>query len=233
EGGFTLVELMVVLVVIGILAGIVLFGVGAFRSDARNSACRTDVRTLQTANAAYLARTGTNAHDIAALVSGGYIHSAPESGVTFADGATNPASMDACTGELAFTPDPPSSVPSPATMVISFVDGSTIRHDDISPWTATVTVVVTDQAGTSVPGAVVTGAWDDGASGSGCTTGPSGGCSFDSSHTQSSPSDPVTWHLGTATKDGATLNAASTASVVCKRPSAVDKDRTCDPTVTA
>ena len=37
--GFTLVELLIVIVVLGILSGIVLFGVARFRSDATLAAC--------------------------------------------------------------------------------------------------------------------------------------------------------------------------------------------------
>jgi len=232
-GGFTLLELLIVIVVLGILAGIVGFAVSNFRSDAVNSACRTDVRTLQTASAAYAVNHGAAAPDIDALVNGHYIQSAPKSGVTFADGVTNPATVDGCTGELAFTPDPPSSVPSGGGSVVS-ADGSTIRHDDTSPWTATVNVSVTDQDGAAVTGAAIAGTWSDGVStDTGCTSGSNGSCSFDSNHTQDSPSVPVTWTFVHATKAGATLDVQSMPAVVCRYPSAIDKARDCQQAATA
>lgn len=231
-GGFTLLELMVVIVVIGILAGIVLFGVGAFRSDARNSACRTDVRTLQTANAAYVAKVGTNAPDIAALVNGGYIHSAPESGVTFANGVTNPASMDACTGELAFTPDPPSSVPSGSAISLASASGTTFHPDHGDDFTATLQVTVTDQADVAVMGAVVAGSWSDGASDAGCTTAADGTCSFTSAHSTPTPAVDVTWSLVSVTKSGYDTAPGSTATVVCSRTGNPDDTRSCDTAVT-
>jgi general secretion pathway protein G len=232
-GGFTLVELMIVIVVLGILAGITIFGVGAFRSDARNSACRTDVRTLQTANAAYVAHTGSGAHDIAALISGGYIKSAPESGVTFADGVTNPASIDGCTGELAFTPDPPSSVPSSSTISVASASGTTFHPDHGDDFTATLHVTVIDQADVAVEGAVVTGSWSDGASDSGCTTAADGTCSFVSAHSTPTPAVDVTWSFSSVTKNGSSAAAGSTATVVCSRTGNPDDTRDCDTAVTA
>ena len=232
-GGFTLLELMVVIVVLGVLAGIILFGVGAFRSDARNSACRTDVRTLQTANGAYLAQHGSNAHDIAALISGGYIHSAPESGVTFADGVTNPASMSACTGELALTPDPPSSVPSGTpTVSVASASGSSFHPGHGDDFTATLHVTVTDQADVAVQGAVVAGSWSDGASVAGCTTAADGTCSFVSAHSTPTPAVDVTWSLTSVTKSGYGAAPGTTATVVCSRTGNPDDTRPCTTAVT-
>jgi prepilin-type N-terminal cleavage/methylation domain-containing protein len=58
EEGFTLVELLIVIVVLGILASVVLFAVGNARDDAESSACQTDYRVLQTAWEARKARFG-------------------------------------------------------------------------------------------------------------------------------------------------------------------------------
>jgi prepilin-type N-terminal cleavage/methylation domain-containing protein len=54
--GYTLVELLVVVVVLGILAAVVLFSVGSARDDAEQSACQTDYRQLQTAWDSYRTR---------------------------------------------------------------------------------------------------------------------------------------------------------------------------------
>ena len=61
EEGFTLIELMVVMVVLGILAGIVLFAIGNFQDDAETSKDDANARICATAKAAALARTGSTA----------------------------------------------------------------------------------------------------------------------------------------------------------------------------
>jgi prepilin-type N-terminal cleavage/methylation domain-containing protein len=55
EQGFTLVELLIVIVILGILAGIVVFAVGNLTSDASKNACSTDVSTFKSAYQAYKA----------------------------------------------------------------------------------------------------------------------------------------------------------------------------------
>ncbi|HEY2331171.1 MAG TPA: type II secretion system protein [Acidimicrobiales bacterium] len=55
EEGFTLIELMIVMVVIGILAGIVLFAIGTFQTDANTATTNTNKRICTTATAAYKA----------------------------------------------------------------------------------------------------------------------------------------------------------------------------------
>jgi prepilin-type N-terminal cleavage/methylation domain-containing protein len=55
EEGFTLIELMIVMVVIGILAGIVLFAIGTFQTDATTATKNTNDRICTTAAAAYKA----------------------------------------------------------------------------------------------------------------------------------------------------------------------------------
>jgi general secretion pathway protein G len=67
EEGFTLIELLIVIVVLGILSAIVLFAVGNARDDAVSSACKTEAKTIQTAEEAVKANTGSYA-EISALV---------------------------------------------------------------------------------------------------------------------------------------------------------------------
>ena len=58
EGGFTLIELMIVIVILGVLAGIVLFAVGGITDRGATAACKTDLSTIQTGVEAYYAKTG-------------------------------------------------------------------------------------------------------------------------------------------------------------------------------
>ena len=86
DEGFTLVELLIVIVVLGILSGIVVFGVARFRTDAQNAACRADLATVSVAADAYDASTGTYPTDVATLITGGYLKSTPTG--TYAFSAT-------------------------------------------------------------------------------------------------------------------------------------------------
>ncbi len=56
EAGFTLIELVIVILVLGILAGIVVFSVRGVQDHGEVSACRTEVRTVETAVEAYYAK---------------------------------------------------------------------------------------------------------------------------------------------------------------------------------
>jgi prepilin-type N-terminal cleavage/methylation domain-containing protein len=90
ERGFTLVELLVVVVVLGILSGIVLFGVARFRGDATLAACKADLATVAIAADTYDARNGSYPTDVATLVSGQYLKSTPSGSYSF-DGTTKAA----------------------------------------------------------------------------------------------------------------------------------------------
>jgi prepilin-type N-terminal cleavage/methylation domain-containing protein len=89
DGGFTLVELLIVIVVLGILSGIVVFGVARFRGDATLAACKSDVATVTLAADAYQAQTGNYPPDLATLVTGQYLKSTPAG--TYAFNATTRA----------------------------------------------------------------------------------------------------------------------------------------------
>jgi prepilin-type N-terminal cleavage/methylation domain-containing protein len=56
QKGFTLVELLVVIVILGILAAVVVFAVGGSTKDAKDSACKADRATAETAVEAYTAK---------------------------------------------------------------------------------------------------------------------------------------------------------------------------------
>jgi prepilin-type N-terminal cleavage/methylation domain-containing protein len=79
EDGFTLVELLIVVVILGVLSGIVVFAVSAFNNDGVTAACKADMKNVEIADEAYFAKTGAHAADTAALVTAGYLKEAPNS----------------------------------------------------------------------------------------------------------------------------------------------------------
>jgi prepilin-type N-terminal cleavage/methylation domain-containing protein len=83
DDGFTLVELLIVIVVLGILSGIVVFGVARFRTSATASACTAEVTTVSVAADAYDAQTGSYPTSVDQLVSGRYLKSAPAGAYSF------------------------------------------------------------------------------------------------------------------------------------------------------
>jgi prepilin-type N-terminal cleavage/methylation domain-containing protein len=69
QEGFTLIELMIVMVVLGILAGLILFAVGPFRDAANDAKDGADQGSCTTAQAAADA-TETTADSAATFASG-------------------------------------------------------------------------------------------------------------------------------------------------------------------
>src|SRR5664279_1832240 len=78
ESGFTLVELLIVIVILGVLAGIVVFSVSGITGRGTTAACKSDIKSVQVASAAFYAAspTGTYAATLAAL-SPGFLQSVP------------------------------------------------------------------------------------------------------------------------------------------------------------
>jgi prepilin-type N-terminal cleavage/methylation domain-containing protein len=97
EGGFTLVELLVVIVVLGVLAAIVVFSVAGVNNKSKSAACNADVASVQTAEETYYAQNNSYT-TIAALVTAKLIRSAPST----TNGYT--ISADATTGAVTSTP---------------------------------------------------------------------------------------------------------------------------------
>ncbi|MDA8048261.1 MAG: prepilin-type N-terminal cleavage/methylation domain-containing protein [Actinomycetota bacterium] len=58
ESGFTLIELLIVVVILGILAAIVVFAVQNLSGQSAQSACQSDVRTVESAAELYRAQVG-------------------------------------------------------------------------------------------------------------------------------------------------------------------------------
>ena len=57
DQGFSLIELLLVIVILGVLATVVALSVGGMTSDAEETACLTDQRLLEKASEAYFAQT--------------------------------------------------------------------------------------------------------------------------------------------------------------------------------
>ena len=52
QSGFTLIELLVAIAILGILAGVAVFAVGGLTGQSKTAACKTELDTIKTANAA-------------------------------------------------------------------------------------------------------------------------------------------------------------------------------------
>jgi len=85
ERGFTLVELLIVIVLLGILSGIVVFAVGNMTTNAKTTGCSAEKRTIDEALESYKANAGVYP---TAAAAGGGSHTA----------------MDLLTGSAATTP---------------------------------------------------------------------------------------------------------------------------------
>ena len=72
DGGFTLIEVLIVIVIVGVLATVVTVSVGGFTSDAEESGCDADARVLSSAAEAYFAHHGSGPIPDADGTSDGY-----------------------------------------------------------------------------------------------------------------------------------------------------------------
>lgn len=79
DPGFTLVEILIVVVILAILSTVTVFAIRGIKDDADNSACATDHKTLETALSTFEAQQPATATITeAALVDAGYLRSESE-----------------------------------------------------------------------------------------------------------------------------------------------------------
>jgi general secretion pathway protein G len=74
--GFTLIEMLIVIAIIGILASIVLVGLGPIQRDARDSRRAADLRQIQTLLEICFTRAGQYPANLTALTTAGQCNSA-------------------------------------------------------------------------------------------------------------------------------------------------------------
>jgi prepilin-type N-terminal cleavage/methylation domain-containing protein len=72
--GFTLVEVLIVIVILGILATVTVFAVTGITDKGKTGACQTDAKTIQTAEEAYSANNGAYTAAQSDLVDAGLLH---------------------------------------------------------------------------------------------------------------------------------------------------------------
>jgi prepilin-type N-terminal cleavage/methylation domain-containing protein len=92
QGGFTLIELMIVIIILGVLAGIVIFSVRGITDRGNVAACKTDLSSITTAVEAYRTQTGSfPAHLVPQLTSGATVFLRWDTGFTGTTAANGPA----------------------------------------------------------------------------------------------------------------------------------------------
>jgi general secretion pathway protein G len=85
DRGFTLVELLIVIVILGILATVTVFAVRGITDKGQQNSCKVERRAIETAFEAYFADQGADVAGIAGLVPG-YLKTTPAARWTFTAG---------------------------------------------------------------------------------------------------------------------------------------------------
>ena len=84
DKGFTLVELLIVIVILGILATVTVFAVRGITNNGKESACAADKKVLETAAESYQAQLGEYPASIAAMETAGLLKDASSDNWTYA-----------------------------------------------------------------------------------------------------------------------------------------------------
>lgn len=80
ESGFTLVELLIVIAILGVLAGVVVFSVAGITDNGQTAACKTEASTVRAAEEAFFAKSTASPKvytDGAGLVTAKLLNAAP------------------------------------------------------------------------------------------------------------------------------------------------------------
>ena len=95
DKGFTLVELLIVIVILGILAAVTVYAVRGITDKSQENSCATEQRAIETATEAYYADNGADAAAMSDLVPG-YLRTDPSARWTWTAGS--PPSISATSG---------------------------------------------------------------------------------------------------------------------------------------
>jgi len=77
EEGFTLVELLIVIVILGVLSAVVVFSVVGVSNKSTTSACKSDAKSVETASETYYSQNNAFAPNVTALVTANLLKQAP------------------------------------------------------------------------------------------------------------------------------------------------------------
>lgn len=103
ESGFTLVELLIVIAILGVLAGVVVFSVAGVQDNSQTSACSTEASTVRAAEEAYYVKNKAYTNG-AGLASAGLLSKEPTLVTATADNTSTPKTFalawaGACVGQ--------------------------------------------------------------------------------------------------------------------------------------
>lgn len=77
ESGFTLVELLIVIAILGVLAGVVVFSVAGIQDNSQTAACKAEASTVRSAEEAYYVKNKAYTDD-AGLVAAKLLNAQPQ-----------------------------------------------------------------------------------------------------------------------------------------------------------